>query len=173
MFFLLSRAFKRKTEEVGARDGNVEISGTELKKKVDSVFARSLFVRVVDTGSCNACEVEIANLNNPYYDIERFGVKFVASPKHADVVMATGCLTRNMLVPLKKAYGNTPSPKFVVTVGDCARDGGPFRGSYQVEGPVSKHLPVHIHVHGCPPEAADILGGLLKLMDLIGKAEKT
>ena len=148
MLFLLRKSFRMKTE------GDYKISG-------------SLFVREIDSGSCNACEIEVANLNNPYYDIERLGIKFVASPKHADVLLITGCVTRNMLVPMLKAYDNAPNPKFVLTVGDCAGECPYFRDSYAVEGPVSKHLPVHLHIPGCPPEPAQILEGLIKLMQSV------
>lgn len=147
MFFLLKRSFRVKTEDL----------------KVEHKKVISLFIREVDTGSCNACEIEVANLNNPYYDVERFGIKFVASPKHADVLLITGCVTRNMLIPMIKAYENAPAPKFVLTVGDCTAECPYFKDSYAVEGPVSKHLPVHVHVPGCPPEPVHIIEGLLKL----------
>ena len=172
MSFLSKILFKYKTEEIKAAEpegGGVSITaaGSGLKKAVDEIFGRSLFVRLVDSGSCNACENELAALSNPYYDMERFGIKFVASPKHADVLIVTGCLTRNMLNPLLNAYENVPEPKFLVTVGDCPETGGPFKDSYSVCGPVSKHLRVSMHIKGCPPEPEAVIKGFLTLMNSI------
>lgn len=166
MLFLMKRAFRLKTEEIMPEHKELLC---ELREAIDKVFGGSLFVREVDTGSCNACEVEVANLNNPYYDIERFGIKFVASPKHADVLLITGCVTRNMLVPMIKAYENAPNPKFIVTLGDCTKDCSYFKDSYAVEGPVEKHIPVHLHIPGCPPEPRHIIEGFLKLCNRWGR----
>ncbi|MBX0310906.1 MAG: hydrogenase, partial [Sulfurihydrogenibium sp.] len=126
MFRIFKERLKEgiKAEEIKIRDENVEILGKQLKEKIDKYFQGSFAIREVDSGSCNACEYEISALSNPYYDIERFGVKFVASPKHADAIMITGCLTRNMYEAVMKAYENVPNPKFVIAVGDCALDGG-------------------------------------------------
>jgi Ni,Fe-hydrogenase III small subunit len=118
----------------------------------------------VDAGSCNGCELEIHALNNPYYDIERFGLRFVASPRHADVLLVTGPVTKNMKVALERTYHGTPDPKWVVSVGDCALDGGCFAGSYAVVGGVSQVVPVDLHVPGCPPKPREILKGLLRLL---------
>jgi Ni,Fe-hydrogenase III small subunit len=131
-------------------------------------LGRSLAIREVDAGSCNGCELEIHALNNSYYDIERFGLRFVASPRHADVLMVTGPVTKNMKVALERTFVAMPSPKWVVAVGDCAVDGGCFAGSYAVLGGVSAVLPVDIHIPGCPPAPADLLKGLLALLETKG-----
>ncbi len=167
--FFKKLLFKNKTQDINLESGteSVLIKGDDLKRSIDKVFGRSLFVRLVDSGSCNACETELAALSNPYYDLERFGIKFIASPKHADVLIVTGCLTRNMLNPLLKTYENIPSPKFVITVGDCAENGGPFKDSYSVCGPVSKYFNPVIHIKGCPPEPETIISAFLKFMDII------
>lgn len=127
-------------------------------------LGRSLSIREVDAGSCNGCELEIHALSNAYYDIERFGLRFVASPRHADVLLVTGPVTKNMREALERTYHATPDPKWVVAVGDCARDGGCFAGSYAVVGGVSSVIPVDLHVPGCPPPPAEILKGLLTLL---------
>jgi Ni,Fe-hydrogenase III small subunit len=128
-------------------------------------LGRSLSIREVDAGSCNGCELEIHALSNPYYDIERFGIRFVASPRHADVLMVTGPVTKNMREALERTYHAIPNPKWVVAVGDCARDGGCFAGSYAVVGGVSQVVPVDLHIPGCPPPPAAILQGLLSLLE--------
>ena len=130
-------------------------------------LGRSLSIREVDAGSCNGCELEIHALNNAFYDLERFGLRFVASPRHADVLMVTGPVTRNMREALLRTYNATPDPKWVVAVGDCARDGGLFAGSYAVEGGVSKVVPVDLHIAGCPPRPVDLLKGLLALVEKV------
>lgn len=127
-------------------------------------LGRSLAIREVDAGSCNGCELEIHALNNPFYDLERFGLRFVASPRHADVLMVTGPVTKNMREALERTYNATPDPKWVVAVGDCALDGGVFAGSYAVVGGVSSVAPVDLHIRGCPPSPAAILRGLLALV---------
>jgi Ni,Fe-hydrogenase III small subunit len=128
-------------------------------------LGRSLAIREVDAGSCNGCELEIHALNNVFYDLERFGIRFVASPRHADVLLVTGPVTRNMRVALERTYHATPNPKWVVALGDCARDGGCFAGSYAVVGGVSEILPVDLHLPGCPPSPMEILRGLLALLE--------
>jgi Ni,Fe-hydrogenase III small subunit len=128
-------------------------------------LGRSLSIREVDAGSCNGCELEIHALNNAYYDLERFGLRFVASPRHADVLMVTGPVTRNMREALERTYAATPAPKWVVAVGDCALDGGIFAGSYAVTGGVSSVVPVDLHVRGCPPSPTMLLKGLLALLE--------
>ena len=125
------------------------------------LFGRALAIREVDAGSCNGCELEITGLTGPVYDSERFGVHFVASPRHADMLLVTGPVTRNMVVPLLKTYEATPAPKLVVAVGDCARTCGVFAGSYAVAGSVDQFVPVDAFVAGCPPEPTDILRGIL------------
>jgi Ni,Fe-hydrogenase III small subunit len=127
-------------------------------------LGRSLAIRQVDAGSCNGCELEINALNNAYYDLERFGLHFVASPRHADVLLVTGPVSKNMAVALRRTYDATPEPKWVVAVGDCARDGGCFAGSYAVEGGVSAVVPVDLHIPGCPPTPIALLQGLLALL---------
>ena len=127
-------------------------------------LGRSLAIREVDAGSCNGCELEIHALNNAFYDLERFGVRFVAAPRHADVLLVTGPVTRNMRQALERTYVATPAPKWVVAVGDCALDGGVFAGSYAVEGGVSTVVPVDLHIRGCPPTPTQLLAGLLALL---------
>jgi Ni,Fe-hydrogenase III small subunit len=128
-------------------------------------LGRSLSIREVDAGSCNGCELEIHALNNAYYDIERFGLRFVASPRHADVLLVTGPVTKNMKEALERTYRATPDPKWVVALGDCAIDGGCFAGSYAIVGPVSAVIPVDLHIAGCPPSPPTILSGLLALLE--------
>src|SRR4051794_23597421 len=128
-------------------------------------LGRSLSIRAVDAGSCNGCELEIHALNNAFYDLERFGLRFVASPRHADVLLITGPVTRNMREALERTYQATPDPKWVVAVGDCAADGGVFAASYAVAGGVSKVVPVDLHIAGCPPDPTALLKGLLALME--------
>src|SRR5882762_4208681 len=128
-------------------------------------LGRSLSIREVDAGSCNGCELEIHALNNSFYDVERFGLRFVASPRHADVLLVTGPVTKNMREALERTYAATPDPKWVVAVGDCAADGGMFAGSYAVVGGVSKVVPVDLHIRGCPPDPVALLKGLLALME--------
>src|SRR2546423_2699011 len=130
-------------------------------------LGRSLSIREVDAGSCNGCELEIHALNNAYYDVERFGLRFVASPRHADVLMVTGPVTRNMREALERTYHATPDPKWVVAVGDCARDGGCFAGSYAIVGGVSEVVPVDLHISGCPPTPTAMLQGLLALLERV------
>src|ERR1700675_2864967 len=130
-------------------------------------LGRSLSIREVDAGSCNGCELEIHALNNAYYDVERFGIRFVASPRHADVLMVTGPVTKNMREALQRTYDATPNPKWVVAIGDCARDGGCFAGSYAVVGGVSEVVPVDLHISGCPPTPMAMLRGLLALLERV------
>jgi Ni,Fe-hydrogenase III small subunit len=139
--------------------------GAALAKAARRRLGRSLSIREVDAGSCNGCELEIHALGNAYYDLERFGLRFVASPRHADVLLVTGPVTKNMRMALERTYNATPNPKWVVAVGDCARDGGCFAGSYAVAGGVSAVVPVDLHVPGCPPPPLEILRGLLALLE--------
>jgi Ni,Fe-hydrogenase III small subunit len=141
----------------------------ELSASVDRAarrrLGRSLSIRQVDAGSCNGCELEIHALNNAFYDLERFGLRFVASPRHADVLMVTGPVTKNMREALERTYNATPDPKWVVAIGDCAVDGGIFSGSYAVVGGVNAVLPVDLHIRGCPPRPVQLLAGLLALLE--------
>ena len=143
----------------------------ELSERLDRAarlrVGRSLSIREVDAGSCNGCELEIHALNNPFYDLERFGLKFVASPRHADVLMVTGPVTQNMREALERTYAATPDPKWVVAVGDCAVDGGLFAGSYAVAGGVDAVIPVDLHIRGCPPSPVQLLQGLLALLERV------
>jgi Ni,Fe-hydrogenase III small subunit len=153
------------TEAPPAPDG---ASLAELATSVDRAarrrLGRSLAIREVDAGSCNGCELEIHALNNAFYDLERFGLRFVASPRHADVLLVTGPVTRNMREALERTYQATPDPKWVVAVGDCAADGGIFAGSYAVAGGVDAVVPVDLHIRGCPPTPLQLLQGLLALL---------
>jgi Ni,Fe-hydrogenase III small subunit len=157
---------KALTEKAPAAD---ERALAELAEKVQTTarqrLGRSLSIRQVDAGSCNGCELEIHALSNAFYDIERFGFHFVASPRHADVLLVTGPLTANMREALERTYAATPDPKWVVAVGGCALDGGLFAGSYGVAGGVSAAIPVDLHIPGCPPEPRALLAGLLALME--------
>src|SRR4051794_10729799 len=146
-------------------DAAISEVGAALAKTARRRLGRSLSIREVDAGSCNGCELEIHALNNAYYDIDRFGLRFVASPRHADVLVVTGPVTRNMKEALERTYNATPSPKWVVAVGDCARDGGCFAGSYAVVGGVSAVIPVDLHISGCPPRPIEMLRGLLALLE--------
>ena len=156
------------TEDIGkVEDTEIEVVGKEILDLVNRYFGGSLAIREVDTGSCNACEYELCALSNPVYDISRFGVKFVASPKHADALLVTGPLTRNMKVPLEKAFKNVPEPKFVITCGDCSKNGGIYRDSYAVFNGVRDTVPIFVHIPGCPPEPIDIMRGVLKALKLV------
>jgi Ni,Fe-hydrogenase III small subunit len=128
-------------------------------------LGRSLVIREVDAGSCNGCELEIHALGNPLYDIERFGIRFAASPRHADVLLVTGPVALNMAEALRRSYDATPAPKWVVAAGDCAKDGGCFAGGYAVAGGVSTILPVDLVIAGCPPTPTVLLSGLLALLE--------
>lgn len=127
-------------------------------------LGRSLSIRAVDAGSCNGCELEIHALSNAFYDLERFGLRFVASPRHADVLLVTGPVTKNMREALERTYNAMPDPKWVVAIGDCAVDGGLFSGSYAVVGGVGRVVPVDLHIRGCPPRPIQLLAGLLTLL---------
>jgi Ni,Fe-hydrogenase III small subunit len=160
------------TEPAPAPD---EAALAELAQSLDRAararLGRSLSIREVDAGSCNGCELEIHALNNAFYDLERLGLRFVASPRHADVLMVTGPVTKNMREALLRTYNATPDPKWVVAVGTCAADGGVFAGSYAVAGGVKDVIPVDLHIPGCPPTPAAILKGLTALLEhTTGKA---
>jgi Ni,Fe-hydrogenase III small subunit len=149
-----------------ARDtAALEEVGRALEARARRLFGRSITIREVDAGSCNGCELEIHALNNAIYDVERFGIRFAASPRHADVLLVTGPVTHNMKVALERTYAATPDPKWVVAVGDCGCGCGVFEGSYAVIGGVDKVVPVDLHIRGCPPRPIDLLRGLIALMD--------
>jgi len=153
------------TEAPPARDdAALAALAAEVDRAARRRLGRSLAIREVDAGSCNGCELEIHALNNAFYDLERFGLRFVASPRHADVLLVTGPVTKNMQEALSRTYRATPDPKWVVAVGDCAANGGIFAGSYAVTGGVSNVVPVDLHVPGCPPNPMELLTGLLALL---------
>ncbi len=142
----------------------LEQLGIEVKRYIDKYFSGSLAVRAVDAGSCNGCELEIHALNNPLYDVERYGIHFVASPRHADVLLVTGGVSRHMQTALLRTYEATPHPKWVVAVGDCAACGGEFGISYASCGAVENVIPVDLVIKGCPPTPEVLVKGLLSLM---------
>jgi Ni,Fe-hydrogenase III small subunit len=150
-------------------DAELATLAAKLNKAAQRRLGRSLSIREVDAGSCNGCELEIHALNNAFYDLERFGLKFVASPRHADVLFVTGPVTKNMREALERTYNAMPSPKWVVAVGDCTIDGGIFSGSYAVMGGVAAVMPVDLHIRGCPPRPQALLAGLLALMEAPAK----
>lgn len=135
-----------------------------LQQEILDVLGRALTIRQVDAGSCNGCELEIHALNNPYYNLEGLGIKFVASPRHADLLLVTGPVSRHMAVALKRTYDATPEPKLVVAVGDCACTGGIFGASYATVGRVAEVIPVDLTVAGCPPEPLEIMRGILSVL---------
>lgn len=142
-------------------EGPIEALGVELRRVIDRRFRRSLAIRHVDAGSCNGCELEIHALNNPCYDIERFGIRFVASPRHADALLVTGPVSRHMETALRRTWRAVPSPKFVIASGTCACDGGEFGVSYASCGAVENVIPVDVRIAGCPPSPEELLRGLL------------
>lgn len=138
-----------------------------LQKRVDAIFGRSLRIRQVDAGSCNACEWECTALTNPIYDIQRFGIDFVASPRHADALIVTGPVSRQMELALRKTYIATPEPRLVIACGDCAIDGGVYKGSYAVTNGVEKVIPVDCYIPGCPPTPSQIIAGMIEFLEKI------
>jgi len=136
-----------------------------IREEILSIIGQALAIRVVDSGSCNGCELEINALNNPYYNIEGLGIKFVASPRHADMLLVTGPVSRNMEQALRRTYDAMPEPRLVVAVGDCGSNGGIFGESYATCGGVSRVLPVDVVVPGCPPPPIEILRGILKAVN--------
>ena len=141
----------------------------DFQRKIDTIFRRSLRIRQIDAGSCNACEWECTALTNPIYDIQRFGIDFVASPRHADILLVTGPVSRQMELALKRTYIATPEPRLVVACGDCARDGGIYKGSYAVTDGVANVIPVDSYIPGCPPTPVAILLGISRLVDTCTK----
>jgi Ni,Fe-hydrogenase III small subunit len=165
---LLLRALVTKPATVAGLAGG-EAAARELAKTLGDaarrVLGRALSIREIDAGSCNGCELEIHALNNPVYDVERFGLRFVASPRHADVLVVTGPVTANMKMALERTYHATPDPKWVVALGDCACTGGLFKGSYACVGAVENVVPVDLRIPGCPPRPVEILRGLIALIE--------
>jgi Ni,Fe-hydrogenase III small subunit len=168
LFESLTRGPLTETAPRPQNSGIAELAAA-VQRSARRRLGRSLAIRQVDAGSCNGCELEIHALNNAFYDLERFGLRFVASPRHADVLLVTGPVTKNMREALHRTYHATPDPKWVVAVGDCARDGGLFSGSYAVVGGVSQVVPVDLHIAGCPPSPNQLLEGLLALLEVSGK----
>jgi len=166
---LLQGLFRQPLTEQAPRPDDAALAelGAMVARTARRRLGRSLSIREVDAGSCNGCELEIHALSNAYYDVERFGIRFVASPRHADVLLVTGPVTKNMREALERTYHATPDPKWVVAVGDCARDGGCFAGSYAVVGGVSAVVPVDLHIPGCPPSPMAILRGLIGLLEAV------
>ncbi len=138
--------------------------GIEVRRALDRRFGGSLAIRQVDAGSCNGCELEIHALNNPWYDLERFGVHFVASPRHADVLLVTGPVSRHMETALLRTWAATPAPRRVIAAGDCAIDGGEFGRNYATCGGVDKVLEVDVRIPGCPPTPVQLMQGILALI---------
>ncbi|WP_374572714.1 NADH-quinone oxidoreductase subunit B family protein [Phenylobacterium sp.] len=157
------------TEPAPAADPMAAAELAELAGRLDRAarrrLGRSLSIREVDAGSCNGCELEINALGNAFYDLERFGLRFVASPRHADVLLVTGPVTKNMRLALERTWRATPDPKWVVAAGDCACTGGLFAGGYACEGAVDSVLPVDLHLRGCPPSPSQLLAGLISLLE--------
>jgi Ni,Fe-hydrogenase III small subunit len=153
------------TEPPPAADARLEQLSIDVRRRIDARLGRSLAIRQVDAGSCNGCELEIHALNNAYYDVERFGVHFVASPRHADALLVTGPVSRHMEEALRRTWLATPSPKLVIAAGTCACTGGEFGVSYASCGAVENVIPVDVQIPGCPPTPIDLLRGLLAALE--------
>ncbi len=154
------------TEPLAEANNTIELLGTQLNQLIRKRFAGSLAIRAVDAGSCNGCELEIHAANNAYYDIERFGIHFTASPRFADMLLVTGPVTRNMETALKMTFDAMPQPALVVAMGDCAANCGVFgKDNYAIAGAVSDIIPVDVVIHGCPPTPTDIIRGILQAID--------
>ena len=146
---------------VSSSPADADQTGAQLRHTIHKVLGRSLAIREVDAGSCNGCELEIIALNNPVYDLERFGIHFVASPRHADMLLGTGPVTRNMELALRKTWAAAPDPKLVVAVGACGISGGIFGRNYATLGGVDQAIPVDVYIPGCPPRPEALLYGIL------------
>jgi Ni,Fe-hydrogenase III small subunit len=171
---LLESLFRGKlTEPAPSGDAATAVLAVELDRIARKRLGRSLAIREVDAGSCNGCELEIIALNNAFYDLERFGLKLVASPRHADVLMVSGPVTRNMQEALRLTYEAMPGPKFVVAVGDCACTGGMFAASPACVGAADQVIPVDLRIPGCPPDPVTLLKGLIGLLDTIAGTGNT
>ena len=154
-------------DEGNLPEKSYEVICSDLTLHIRRTFGRSLQIREVDSGSCNACDSEINALNNPFNDIERLGIKFVASPRHADMLLVTGAATRNMQLALAKTYNATPSPTLVVAVGACACSGGIFKDTYATSNGIDRIVPVDVYIPGCPPRPQAIIYGILKALDRV------
>jgi len=152
------------TEPLKPAANTIAELGQACQKEIARKFSGSLAIRMVDAGSCNGCELEMHAINNSFYDVERFGIHFVASPRHADMLLVTGVVSRHMEEALKRTYNATPAPKLVVAMGDCAGHGGEFGVSYASCGPVSNVIPVDAVIPGCPPTPTELLQGLLDVL---------
>lgn len=152
-------------EQLRGSEASLEVLGKSVHEAVQNIFGRSLHIREVDAGSCNGCEIEITSLSNPIYDVERFGIHFVASPRHADLLLVTGPVTRNMAIALKQTYDATPGPKLVIAVGACGISGGIFGQSYASCGGVDTVVPVDVYIPGCPPGPEALLRGILLALE--------
>jgi Ni,Fe-hydrogenase III small subunit len=161
---IVTEKFNLRSHAEHGNETELEALGIHVKRHIDQKFSGSIAIRQIDAGSCNGCELEIHALNNPFYDIERFGIHFVASPRHADVLLVTGPVSRHMQTALLRTYEATPNPKWVVAVGDCAVCGGEFGVSYASCGAVSNVIPVDAVIPGCPPTPLALMIGLLGLM---------
>jgi len=153
------------TENIStSKNQNIEIIGKHCRKLINRYFSGSLAIRQVDAGSCNGCELEIHALNNVFYNLEQFGIHFVASPRHADMLLVTGPVSKHMEAALKTTYAALPEPKLVIAVGNCGANGGEFGKSYACRGAISEVIPVDAIIHGCPPLPIDILQGIIMLI---------
>ncbi len=148
-------------------DRELETIKKEIKDNVNKIFSGSLAIRMVDSGSCNACEAECNALANPYYDLERLGIYFVASPRHADVMLLSGIMTFNMTPHAKEAYAQIPEPKWIISLGDCPVMQAPFEKNYAIKAPADEHLPIAHHIAGCPPSPLEIIQGILEFLKKI------
>jgi Ni,Fe-hydrogenase III small subunit len=160
-----------KTEAPPPADGAMRVLVQQLQREILGLFSGSLAIRHVDAGSCNGCELEIHMLNNPYYNIEGLGIKLVASPRHADLLLVTGPVSRNMETALKRTYDAVPAPKLVVAIGDCGCNGGIFGESYASCGRVSNVIPVDVEVPGCPPTPVALMQGILTAISPGGRSD--
>ena len=176
MFDVLTRIIRTGvvTETLTAPgDAQLAQLGITVQSALLRQFSGSIAIRQVDAGSCNGCELEIHALNNPYYDVEQYGVHFVASPRHADVLLVTGPVSRHMETALRRTYDATPAPKWVIAAGDCACHGGEFGVSYAICGAVQNVIPVDVKIPGCPPSPVQLLTGILSLLQTAAKGGKT
>jgi Ni,Fe-hydrogenase III small subunit/formate hydrogenlyase subunit 6/NADH:ubiquinone oxidoreductase subunit I len=163
------REFRAVGRQAPGTDGDVERVGRATRERIQKLLKRSLAIREVDAGSCNGCELEIVALNNPVYDLERFGIHFVASPRHADMLLVTGPVTRNMELALIKTYQAMPEPRLVVAVGACGISGGIFGKNYASLGGVDNVVPVDVYIPGCPPRPQALLQGILLALGRLGE----
>ena len=158
-----------RSEPAPKADDGLRPETERIQREILAILGQALAIREVDAGSCNGCELEIHALNNPYYNVEGLGIKFVASPRHADMLLVTGPVSRNMVTALRRTYDATPEPRLVVAVGDCGCDGGLFGESYACAGRVANVIPVDVAVRGCPPPPIEILRGILTAVRRHGK----